>query len=369
MEKNKLKLCVIIPTHWEALMGGAQYQAKVLIEHLIPTDEYEIYYLARRINPEFKPHGYKIIEIGSYSGIGKYGLFFDAPKLLKVLKEIKPDIIYQHVGCSYTGVAAYYSKKSGCNFVWHLASDVDVQPWDWKLTRNIVFRYLDKKLLEYGVRRARYIVGQSEYQGQQLEQYYKRKLDALILNFHPYPKEKIDKSKPIKVVWVANFKRLKQPQVFIKLAHDLQYMNNVKFTMIGSPATDQDWHAELIAEINALSNLTYLGKLDQDDVNRCFAESHVLVNTSEYEGFSNTFIQAWMRQVPVVGMNVNPDGVFDNDKLGCFANGDYEQLKQQIVKLIEDDSYREAIAKRAESFAMDNYSEDNIKVLIDLFKS
>ncbi len=31
----RAKLCILVPAHWEALMGGSQYQAKVLIDYLL----------------------------------------------------------------------------------------------------------------------------------------------------------------------------------------------------------------------------------------------------------------------------------------------------------------------------------------------
>jgi len=368
MGKNKKKLVVLIPTHWEAFMGGSQYQAKVLIEHLIPMQEFEIYYLARRIKQDFKPKGYEIYKIGDPKGVGKYGFFFDGWKLLKTLNELKPDVIYHQVGCAYTGIAAYYCQKNNCNMVWHIASDIDVQKWNKKITRNIVFRYIEKKMLEYGIRRAKYIVGQTDYQGEQLEKNYGRTLSALVLNFHPFPKEIIDKSGPVTVVWIANFKRLKQPQVFVKLARSFLDIPDVQFKMIGSPPQEEDWRKDIMSEIDELNNLEYLGKLSQDEVNEQLAKSHILVNTSEYEGFSNTFIQAWMREVPVVGFNVNPDGVFDNNKLGCFSNGVYDTLVQQIKLLISDTSYREEIAARVKAFSFEHYSENNIKAFVDLFR-
>ena len=41
---------------------------------------------------------------------------------------------------------------------------------------------------------------------------------------------------------------------------------------------------------------------------RAVRERGPLVNTSDYEGFSNTFIQAWMRRVPIASLHVDPDG-------------------------------------------------------------
>ena len=94
MNAKKITLCVIIPTHWEALMGGSQYQAKLLIDRLHELGTHEIYYLTRWVNPDFVSRRYQIIRIGKHTGIGRYGHFVDTFRLLKNLREIKPDVIY-----------------------------------------------------------------------------------------------------------------------------------------------------------------------------------------------------------------------------------------------------------------------------------
>ena len=59
------RLVVLIPTHWEAVMGGAQYQAMLMMQELIERGDYDIHYLARRIDPDFEPTGYHIHQIGT----------------------------------------------------------------------------------------------------------------------------------------------------------------------------------------------------------------------------------------------------------------------------------------------------------------
>ncbi len=64
----------------------------------------------------------------------------------------------------------------------------------------------------------------------------------------------------------------------------------------------------------------FCGAISQQEVNAELANAHVLVNTSLYEGFPNTFIQAWMRRTVVVSLNVNPDGIFDETagRVSCW---------------------------------------------------
>ena len=182
------------------------------------------------------------------------------------------------------------------------------------------------------------IIAQTEHQGDLLQQYYGRRPSAIIPNFHPFPQEVFEKGKEIRVVWIANMKPLKQPEVFVRMARDLLGMRGVKFIMIGR-AYNTKWDREMLKEMSALENLEYLGERSLDEVNEVLAKAHIFVNTSTYEGFPNTFIQAWMRKVPVVSLNVNPDNVIDHKGIGFFSKT-YEQLVKHITILINDTKLR-----------------------------
>jgi glycosyltransferase involved in cell wall biosynthesis len=355
---------VLIPTHWEAVMGGAQYQAKLLVEHMLASGGFDVFYLARKVRAEHRPDGYEVRRIGSSTG-SRFAL--DSGRLLNALRQIRPQTIYHQVGCAYTGVAAYYCRNHDCKLVWHIASDMDLLPWNGGWWGRASFGYIDKRLLEYGIRHADRIVAQTEFQARQLEAVYGRKPDRIVRNFHPAPREVVDKpASPIEVVWLANLKRVKQPEVFVELARRLAPLG-ARFTMIGDLQASEAWQGSMRAAIAATGNIDYLGKLSQDEVNGRLARAHILVNTSVYEGFSNTFIQAWMREVPVVSLQVNPDGVFDDERLGLCAGGDFERLADHVARLISDAAYRTRIGRSARQDALEHYGLQNMDRLLELF--
>ncbi len=350
-------------------MGGAQYQAKLIVDYLLKTNEYEIYYLARRVNKTYNPQKYKIITIPGIKFLSRYGFFFDFSGLLNKLKQIKPDIIYQRVACAYTGIAAYYAKRAGCTMIWHIANDKDFFYLENK--KNPIYlphKFIEKKFMDYGILNATHVIAQNQYQADMLLRYYKRNPSAIIYNFHPLPSEKIEKKDPIKVVWVANFKEFKQPQLFIKIADNLKKISNVQFIMVGAPADNKIWHSQLLTDINKLDNLSYLGPLKQEKVNEIIAASHIFVNTSIYEGFANTFVQAWMREVPVVSLNVNPNGVFDSAKIGILS-GSFEKMCEDVKLLIDNTILRNELGEHAKKYAIKKHSEKNIEDLVAVFNS
>lgn len=350
-------------------MGGSQFQAQGLINVLAKSGEYDVYYLARRIRKGYMSDSHKIVQICHPGFLQKLATFFEAPQLLRQLRLIKPDIIYQRVGCAYTGVAAYYAKKHGIKLLWHVASTSDCTAERFSafgLLRH-PHKYIDKKFLEYGVHHASKIVTQTNDQSDLLNAHYARATDHIIRNFLEVPPVPTKPSQPITVLWIGNFKRLKQPQHFVELARRLSSLKRAQFVMIGAPSSEEGWQAELSETIKGIPALEHVGSLSQDEVSDRLASAHLLVNTSEYEGFSNTFIQAWMQGVPVVSLNVNPDGIFERYGIGKLA-GSIDNLCRDVQGLIDDDEIREQMGAHAREYAIDNHSMENAIKLAALIR-
>jgi glycosyltransferase involved in cell wall biosynthesis len=361
-------VCVIVPTHLSFRTGGAQYQAEQIVQRLAEEDV-RLVYLARRIDPAFKPKGY-LLE-GISAGIPRWltllGHLAYAPRLYEMLRRHKPDVIYQRVGGSYTGVAAFYARRYGARFVWHVAHDHDVTPG--RLAHEgatlSFLRYIEKWLLEYGLRRADVIIAQTQEQRRRIEHYYGR-LDAIVVpNFHPAPTERIDKSGMRQVLWVANFKKWKRPEAFVGLAEKLRRLENVRFVMIGKPSNDKQWQSSLQDRIANTNALTYLGEVSQEIVNEYLAKSHLFVNTSEVEGFANTFIQAWLRQVPVVSLDADPDGVLGREGVGVACRSE-ERLRKAVEELLRNDMLRTEMGLRAQAYATAHHSTSNLDRLVQI---
>ena len=362
--KKKIKLCIVIGAHWAHTFGGSQYQVKCLVDELIKTGDFDIYFLARGVNPSYQPTGYQVIKVGRESGLGKYGLFFDSLDLTRKLKKIEPDVIYQRVLSSYTGVVAHYARKSGCRFFWHVSSDMDVQASNIKLSRKIVPKYLNALASSYGRRHAQYVITQTEQQRDLLYRNYGRIATAVISNFHPYPREKFDKGPTLKIVWIGNFKPVKRPEIFVQLAQDLQDVEGIAFEMVGRAGNMREY-AELHEKIAQLGNLTYHGEKIQDEVNQLLATSHIFVNTSREEGMPNTFIQAWMRNVAVLSLNVDVDGILKEGKAGYLA-GSYNRLRKRITQLAENRENVISMAENGERLSLERFSITNAHKLIEL---
>jgi len=363
IQTDQIKVCFLIPSHWAAAMGGAEYQVKLLLGEITRATNIQLWYLTRNIDPDFHPEGYEIRKVGT-SRHSRYAM--DAPGIFRALSEIQPHVIYCRVGTAYLGIAAHFCRLNSCRLIWHIASLTDVTRLACSV-KNLIFPIMDKLILDYGIRRSDSIIAQSNEQSHMLSErfgYTDTKLE-LVRNFHPAPRETLSKDDHPIVLWIGNLKHAKQPEVFVQVAESLAN-SGAEFIMIGANQLPEIEFSRLESKIRQLPNLRYLGELSQSEVNLQLAKSHVLVNTSLVEGFSNTFIQAWMRRVPVVSLNSDPDDLLEVHGLGFIANGCLELLTEQTLKLIKNQDRREAMAHSAEHYVMKEHTLKNAARIIQL---
>lgn len=358
----RLKLCVVSPFEHG---GGAEYQISLLIDALAATARYDIHYLTHFVDGRERTRQYQISRIGSGRGISRFGYLMDGASLYRRLREIAPNAIYQRVACADTAVCAAYAQRHAIPMIWHVAHDTDVAPLLLDPGRNFVRTHLEKWAVNYGARRATKIVVQTEHQAKLLQENFSRNADALIPNFHPPARETLDKSGALSVLWIANLKPWKQPEVFVRLAAALNDCRGVKFIMVGAPGGTGHWQESLLAEIAATPNIEYLGKKTHAEVNELLARASVFLNTSIHEGFPNTFIQSWLREVAVVSLNVDPDDVLQRQQLGILAHTECG-LQQAVRSLIESAELRSAYAARGRQHAAARHSLHNAQDLVQL---
>ncbi len=362
---SPVRVCIVNPFQHG---GGAEYQISLLIGALRRANRFEVYYLARHVDPAIRPEDYTIVRIGRSSRVPIFGYLEDLVPLYRTLRRLRPQVIYQRVAGGYTAICALYARRHRIPLIWHVAHDTDVMPKSIDRGRNFLRRRLEKWSIEYGIRHADRIVTQTQQQNSLLQRYYGRQADAVIANFHPEPGEQIDKSGPHTVLWIANLKPWKRPEVFVQLAHTLRDLPEVRFIMLGAApggAKDAAWRDALLQEISQSPNLKYLGHRSHAEVNELLARATIFVNTSEYEGFPNTFIQAWLRDVVVCSLDVNPDSILDNEHVGIHARSQ-AALAQAVRTLITQEQLRSGYIEKARRYVRAKHSERNATALVQL---
>jgi glycosyltransferase involved in cell wall biosynthesis len=312
-----------------------------------------------------------VSRIGNGGPIPRFGYLMEARSLYRKLRDIDPCIIYQRVACAYTGICAFYSRRHATPLLWHVAHDTEVTPQSLDKGRNVVRLRLEKLAVESGAKHATRIVVQTRHQAQLLQKNYARVADAVVPNFHPPAAEALDKSGPLTVIWIANLKPWKQPEVFVRLANSLSSYSEVRFVIVGAPAAtsgNKRWQLALKQGIQNAPNLQYLGQKSHAEVNALLARAHIFVNTSVHEGFPNTFIQAWLRDVVVVSLQVDPDHVLEQRGVGIVAHSE-AALASAVRNLIDNPDAQAAYRERGRVYATENHSLRNADDLVGLLRS
>jgi glycosyltransferase involved in cell wall biosynthesis len=343
-------------------MGGAELQAHYLEKEALLQSWASHYCFVSNGRMCEKHSGtilHPIPQKNTWSKLGNIKYPY-AGDLLRALKEISPDVIYQRGGFAFTGIAALYAQKNNCRFVFHIAGDRDVQKLSMPWQKPYMIPEL--KLMRYGIIKADLIIAQTRSQAEELMRNYDRKA-VLIPNGHPVPSDSAKSSDKISILWIANWKTIKQPEVFVRLAEEIGRREDVRFVMIGR----KDRYEKLV-EKAIQNNIEVKGEIVNDEVNQLLAASHILVNTSRQEGFSNTFIQAWLRRVPVVSLQVDPDDILQREQIG-FCSGSFEKLVQDTKRLIADHRLRDSMGQKAREYAVKHHSLDNMKQLLQVFSS
>lgn len=280
--------------------------------------------------------------------------------VLRAMREVDADVYYQSPAAAWSGAAVWYARHFDKRSIIRIASDLDC------IRGKQVMRYRrDRKLFEYALRNASLVAAQTTYQQNLLTEHYGIRSEIVNLAME-IPRADVATEKDIDVVWVGNLRAIKRPDLLIELARRLpQY----RFAMVGGSVPEhQTYFDRIAAEARALPNLLVAGRVPYEQVGAWFDRARLHVNTSDVEGFPNTFLQAWIRSVPVVSF-FDPDGVIQQRGLGRICD-DVSMMAQTIDHLLSNAAELDGIGRRARAFVAKDFSAHQVAArYLDLLES
>jgi glycosyltransferase involved in cell wall biosynthesis len=140
------------------------------------------------------------------------------------------------------------------------------------------------------------------------------------------------------ILWVGRDEDVKRPERFLDLAKS---MPDVRFTMICQTLNNSSYYQNIVEQTGKIANLEFIRHVPFNQIDVFFQRAKVLVNTSDSEGFPNTFIQACKAGAAILSYNVNPDGFLDTCKCGLCCNGDASRLTYNLRFMLENNRYAE----------------------------
>ncbi len=107
------------------------------------------------------------------------------------------------------------------------------------------------------------------------------------------------------------------------------------------------------------SNLTFLDYVPYPDMKTYYKKSMVLINTSDFEGFPNTFIEAAMHHTPVISLNSDPNRMLSKHQCGVFCKGDFSLMVEELEKLLNSEKELGRMGDNAFRYARENHQLDD----------
>ena len=266
------------------------------------------------------------------------------------LKKQKPDMVFLRSMTRELLTLAVCAKILRFKYVFFGASDHDFLPnkeSKWNFNHGL------ERYYRFSLRFVKYIVTQNEFQAKKLKENWGR--DSIIIPNIWYAGSSESLTKKYDVIWVGNLRKLKRAEWFLNLARRLPQS---RFAIVGG-VSEQDYYNKIRLEASSISNLDFKGACNLHETNSLISKSRLLACTSEFEGFPNTFLQAWSYNVPVVS-TVDPSEVIKTYNLGIVIDTE-EGFINAVNKISKECSLYEDIVESINDYFMNHHSADSQK--------
>ncbi len=172
----------------------------------------------------------------------------------------------------------------------------------------------------------------------------------IIINF-----EKRKRSSIETVLWIGRTDNVfKQPHKLVEVAKRLP---EIKFLMIMNN-TDNIIFNEILN--NKTENVEIIEYVEPEEMPFIYEKCDLLLSTSSSEGFSNVFLEAIKYGIPVVSLQVDPDGMFTRHNCGFCCEGSIDKTIETIKRLNNNTQEIESRVRQALDYIKANHSIDVI---------
>ncbi len=331
-KNKKTKICFIICRAYplfnpeiKSPFGGAEVNLYNIAIQLSKESRYDVYFLVG-------DYGQKNIEIYenvkvlklNYFNLAKYKKTYH--KVLRYLSlfsriiSVNADIYITSTACEILGwtvlLAGMLKKKK---VIHRIASDSDLD-MAYCRKKGIKF-YL---LYNLGLRKCNSIAAQTN--AQKLLLMNRFRLDSNVIGNGVFITDIINFGNKKYILWVSRALKIKRPELIIEMARRLP---EEKFVIIIPPSgtsgesypnEETKFREYIINKAALIKNIKVIGYVPFNKISWFFEKSKLFVNTSLFEGFPNSFIQAFLAGTPVLSFRIDPDSVIKRYDMGCVCN-------------------------------------------------
>jgi glycosyltransferase involved in cell wall biosynthesis len=385
-----MKVCFFSPTAYSyfrpdlaAWGGGAETQQLLLARHM-RSKGIEVSFIVGDFGqpPMEVIDGIPLIRsFTPFKGNRKLRFIPDMIKIRAAMRVADADIYNQRSTAFFTGQLARFASDLGKAFTFSLGIDYNCYP-DGQGLLPWPMPYLYR----YGIGKADAVIVQTEKQRRLMLDNFGRET-VLIRNGISIPRDEsasgVDTKNPPPTsksdreatpspgfLWVGRFRRTKRPDVMLDLARALP---EIKFTVIGGYAGNERYASAITRALGGIPNVEHIPFVPPADIEAYYHGAHALINTSSLEGFPNTYLHAWVHGIPVIALEIDPDGVLTKNGIGIVA-GDLQGLVDAVRRIRANPAMRAEMSRRAARYVRENHDirdrgDDYIRLFEDILRS
>ncbi len=205
----------------------------------------------------------------------------------------------------------------------------------------------------YALSNASEIVAQTQVQADLCREEFEREATIIAnpIDTPPFDAEVVNSDGP--VLWIGKSDRVKNPLKALQLAQ--QFLGR-RFLLVMNKSSPSMFDR---VKMQATDNVEIIEQLPYDEVDRLFAGAFALLNTSKFEGFPNTFLQAGKYGVPILSLNVDPNGMLNDAGCGIHAAGKMDCLAEGLGELENNPEHYKSCQIAVASYIRDHHALNN----------
>lgn len=296
--------------------------------------------------------GVRIIAQRRYPEAGSRARRFasDLAALVRTLGSVDAEVFVQRAAGTPTGKVALLTRARRRRFVYSSANVIDFDYGRLERSRPHVW------LFHLGVRLAETIVVQTDEQVDLCRGRFGRS-PTLIRSIARRMEQRT--ADPQAFLWVGRATDYKRPEAFMNLARAVP---EASFWMVVMPAgrAEREYAGQLERKAHDIANLELLPERPRDEMLELIGSAVAIVNTADYEGMPNVFLESWAQGVPALSLSHDPDGVIDREGLGRFAGGSPIKLSELTREMWRGRQDQMAVAERCQTYMVREHSPEAV---------
>ena len=322
-ERLPIKICFISPKAYplfnadvKEVFGGAEVDLYFLSRELAKDKDFQVSFITADYGQEkFETiEGVRIIKSLDF----KENPVIGAIKVWRAMRAADADIYFREAPSPAGFLLALFCKAHRRVFVYRTAGRDECDGTYLK------HHFLGGRAFLWSLRKAALVIVQNETDKAKIGR--TAGVSAVVIpNAHPLPA--LSQGQRDIVLWVGRSTPLKRPGLFIDLA---EQMPGESFTMICQRATDDDDFQALVQRAENVKNLEFIKRVPFHETGSYYQRAKVFVNTSDSEGFPNTFVEACKYATPILSLSISPDDFLRTYKCGLCADDDWEKFLGQF---------------------------------------